>query len=180
MSTSYKGRTWGKIDLSETTLRLTTLDDPPKNIFGFEFDSINNATVNKSDIVIESGAQIEDNEDCLCEIRFHVDTPKEENDMEDESEEKSGAANDKDQEENEERKKENITFSQNLYKKIIEKAKIGAFAGESILTLNEVNLAVPRGKYTIDFYQKNLRFHGQTYNFTIDYKNIIKGFLLPM
>jgi structure-specific recognition protein 1 len=41
-------------------------------------------------------------------------------------------------------------------------------------------LVVPRGKYTIDFYQKNLRFHGQTYNFIIDYKNIMKGFLLPM
>ena len=41
-------------------------------------------------------------------------------------------------------------------------------------------MAVPRGKYTIDFYQKNFRFHGQTYNFVIDYKNITKGFLLPM
>lgn len=79
-----------------------------------------------------------------------------------------------------EERKEKSSYSQNLYKKIIEKAKIGSFAGESILTLNEVNLAVPRGKYTIDFYQKNLRFHGQTYNFTIDYKNIMKGFLLPM
>lgn len=73
-----------------------------------------------------------------------------------------------------------MSYTQTLYKKIIEKAKIGSFAGESILTLNDVNLAVPRGKYTIDFYPKNLRFHGQTYNFIFDYKNIMKGFLLPM
>lgn len=62
----------------------------------------------------------------------------------------------------------------------MEKAKIGEFAGESIATLLDVNLAVPRGKYTIDFYQKNLRFHGMTFNYNIDYKNIMKGFVLPM
>ena len=77
MSTSYKGHTWGKIDLSEKTLRLCTMDETPKIIFGFEFESINNAIINKSDIVIESGAQIQDDEDCLCEVRFHVDLPKE-------------------------------------------------------------------------------------------------------
>jgi structure-specific recognition protein 1 len=39
---------------------------------------------------------------------------------------------------------------------------------------------VPRGKYTIDFYQKNLRFHGPTFNYNIDYKNIQRGFILPL
>ena len=41
-------------------------------------------------------------------------------------------------------------------------------------------MAVPRGKYSVDFYQKNLRFHGITYNYNINYKNILKGFILPM
>jgi structure-specific recognition protein 1 len=39
---------------------------------------------------------------------------------------------------------------------------------------------VPRGKYTIDFYQKNLRFHGPTFNYNVDYKNIQRGFILPL
>jgi len=39
---------------------------------------------------------------------------------------------------------------------------------------------VPRGKYSVDFYQKNLRFHGITFSYNIDYKNISKGFILPM
>jgi hypothetical protein len=32
--------------------------------------------VNKNDIILETGAKIEDEEDCMCEIRFYVDIPK--------------------------------------------------------------------------------------------------------
>jgi structure-specific recognition protein 1 len=177
MSTSYRGTTWGKIEIEETALRLKTLDETPKSILGIEFQSINNATVNKNDIIIESGAEIENDEDCMCEIRFHVEVPKEENDMEDEVENSNAQ---KEDEEGDEDRKQKVSLAQNIYNTILERAKIGSFGGESLVTLNEVNLAVPRGKYTIDFYQKNLRFHGQTYNFLIEYKNIMKGFLLPM
>lgn len=52
MATSYKGHTWGKLDLTQTSLKLNTMDDHPKAIFGIEFESINNATVNKNDIII--------------------------------------------------------------------------------------------------------------------------------
>ena len=44
----------------------------------------------------------------------------------------------------------------------------------------DVNLSVPRGKYTVDFYQKSIRFHGMTFNYPIEYKNITRGFILPM
>lgn len=44
----------------------------------------------------------------------------------------------------------------------------------------DVNLAVPRGKYTIDFYKKNFRMHGASYSYNVDYKHINKGFILPM
>lgn len=67
-----------------------------------------------------------------------------------------------------------------MYKSITEKAKIGEFAGDSIATLIDVNLAVPRGKYTIDFYKKNFRLHGASYSYNVDYKHINKGFILPM
>ena len=39
---------------------------------------------------------------------------------------------------------------------------------------------MPRGKYTIDFYPKSLRFHGLTFNYIVEYKNIARGFILPM
>lgn len=78
----------------------------------------------------------------------------------------------------EEKEKENA--AQRIYKQIVERAKIGQFAGESLATLLDVNLAVPRGKYTVDFYQTSLRFHGMTFNYNIEYKNITRGFILPM
>jgi len=39
---------------------------------------------------------------------------------------------------------------------------------------------VPRGKYTIDLYKKFLRMHGMTFNHRIEYKNIVRAFLLPL
>ncbi len=81
-----------------------------------------------------------------------MEEPKEDNDMDIE----------KAEEEN-----EKVGVAEQIYQKIVEKAKIGEFAGESIATLLDVNLAVPRGKYTIDFYQKSLRFHGMTFNYNI-------------
>lgn len=47
-------------------------------------------------------------------------------------------------------------------------------------TLVDVNLAVPRGKYTIDFEPTILRFHGKTFNYKVKYTDIAKGFILPM
>jgi structure-specific recognition protein 1 len=82
--------------------------------------------------------------------------------------------------EGEEREKEQQGAAEAIYKQIVERAKIGEFAGESLATLLDVNLSVPRGKYTVDFYQKSIRFHGMTFNYTIEYKNITRGFILPM
>ena len=57
-SVSYKGTTWGKIDFTETSLKFNNMDENPKSIFGVEFQSINNAAINKNDIIIEAGAEI--------------------------------------------------------------------------------------------------------------------------
>ncbi len=56
--TSYRGQTWGKVDFSDTALKLCTIDDHPKAIFNVEFESINNATISKNDITLETGAKI--------------------------------------------------------------------------------------------------------------------------
>lgn len=52
MSTSYKGITWGQTNFTDTALKLETMGDNPKSIFGINFESINNATVNKNDVII--------------------------------------------------------------------------------------------------------------------------------
>jgi hypothetical protein len=58
MATSYKGHTWGKVDASGSALKMCTMDETPKSIFSVELESINNATINKNDIIIETGAKI--------------------------------------------------------------------------------------------------------------------------
>ena len=55
---SYRGTNWGKVDFSESAMKFTTADENPKPIFGIEYQSINNATINKNDIIIETGGEI--------------------------------------------------------------------------------------------------------------------------
>lgn len=59
------------------------------------------------------------------------------------------------------------------------RAKIGENAGDSIVTLLELPLIIPRGKYTCDMYKNSLKLHGATYNFIVQYKHINRAFLLP-
>jgi len=56
---------------------------------------------------------------------------------------------------------------------------IGEFAGEVIAQLSELNLLIPRGKYSLDLYTTFLKLHGRTHDYKIMYKDINKGFLLP-
>jgi len=37
-----------------------------------------------------------------------------------------------------------------------------------------------RGKYQLNLFKRSVRFHGSSFNFSIDYWNVIKGFLLPL
>jgi structure-specific recognition protein 1 len=69
--------------------------------------------------------------------------------------------------------------AQHLYRSIVKRANIGTFAGEAIVTLLELPMVTPRGKYSLDMYQTFLKFHGRTHNFKILYRNISKAFVLP-
>lgn len=160
---SYRGTNYGRFDKEQSSLTLVTMSGSP--ILSIDYETINNSTINKNDIIVETAVEEVGNDDCICEIRFHVEEPKEEKD------------DDKMEVEGEENKQ---STAESIYRNIVERAKIGEFAGESIATLLDVNLAVPRGKYTIDFYQRSLRFHGMTFNYNIEYRNITKGFVLPM
>ena len=158
---SYRGVNYGTMSKDEEGITLVSSQQRP--ILSLNYRDINNSTINKNDVIVEMANEV-GNEDCLCEIRFHVEEPKEE----------------REEEMEEEGQPEKESTAQTIYKHIVERAKISEFAGESLATLLDVNLAVPRGKYTIDFYPKNLRFHGLTFNYIVEYKNITRGFILPM
>jgi hypothetical protein len=56
-------------------------------IFGLSFDDMKNVSVNKNDIIIETGLDEVGNDDCMCEIRFYVDEQQEENEQQEEENE---------------------------------------------------------------------------------------------
>jgi len=107
--------------------------------------------------------------DVLCEIRFYV-PPKQVELMDEE-----GVEEQTEQEENQE---ESITSQ--IFQTITKKANIDKNLGAKIVSLEGLPLSVPRGKYTADLYTKEMRLHGSTFNYKVDYKNIKKAFLLPM
>jgi structure-specific recognition protein 1 len=66
-----------------------------------------------------------------------------------------------------------------LADKIIKKAGIGAFAGEIIAKLDDMQLLVPRGKYCFNMYNNYLKLHGKTHDYKILFRDINRAFLLP-
>lgn len=64
-----------------------------------------------------------------------------------------------------------------LTKEVSERSE---FVGlEALVTLYDLPMIVPRGKYSLDMFQTFMRLHGKTHNYKIMYKNVTKAFLLP-
>jgi hypothetical protein len=87
---SFKGVNYGRISKDTSTLALVSMAGEHP-ILAINYASINNSTINKQDIIVETASDEVGNDDCMCEIRFHVEEPKEEREdsqMEVEGEEK--------------------------------------------------------------------------------------------
>lgn len=76
---SFKGVNYGRISKDTSTLALVSMSGEHP-ILSINYSSINNSTINKQDIIVETASDEVGNEDCMCEIRFHVEEPKEEKD----------------------------------------------------------------------------------------------------
>lgn len=72
---SFKGLNYGKLSFSEES-PLMTLSHGHKPILNLNYERMNNSTINKNDIIIEHTAEDLGNEDIMCEIRLHVEEPK--------------------------------------------------------------------------------------------------------
>jgi len=72
---SYKGINYGMIDQESSSLSLISIAGGHP-ILSINFDKINNSTINKNDIIVETATEEVGNDDCMCEIRFHVEEPK--------------------------------------------------------------------------------------------------------
>ncbi|CAD8167448.1 unnamed protein product [Paramecium pentaurelia] len=167
-----KGINWGSASVDDKYL---TLKYNLINLIKLPLKKVVNSSTQKNDIVLQMTTDdCGEFDDMLCEVRFFI--PPQEQKI---KQEKKISNQDLDQEklDNEE---EEPTFQQKLQNEIVDKAKIGQSFADSILTIHDVPLIVPRGHYTMDFFKKDIRFHGNTYQFTTDYKGISRLFLLPM
>lgn len=74
---SFKGVNYGRISKDTSTLALVSMTGE-QPILSINYSTINNSTINKQDIIVETASDEVGNDDCMCEIRFHVEEPKEE------------------------------------------------------------------------------------------------------
>jgi len=132
----------------------------------------NTNLVGKNEVAVEfnTGDKKENRDergDELVEMRFYVPGLKEKDDdasdvepaTDEEPEDQSAAAD--------------------FYETLKDKASIGDISGESIVTFNSQLLTTPRGRYDVDMFATFLRLRGKTYDYKINYEQVVKLFLLP-
>ena len=125
---------------------------------------VNSSVINKNDINIELRVDNNNPEDQVSSLRLYV------------PEQKSQQMG---KEDSESAMEEEMAQAQKVNQMIIEKAELQNISGDSLVTILDVPLQVPRGKYTVDIYDTYIKFHGSTFNYKVESKNIDKAFLLP-
>lgn len=74
---SFRGINYGRIGDDNSNLSMVSMSGN-HHILTINYSAINNSTINKNDIIVETASDEVGNDDCMCEIRFHVEEPKEE------------------------------------------------------------------------------------------------------
>lgn len=70
--------------------------------------------------------------------------------------------------------------AERLVKDLSERAKLDTFSGKDITRVADIQMLIPRGHYTITFYEDFLRLHGSTHDTKTGYKYITRCFLLDL
>ena len=107
---TYRGLNYGKLEL-EGDAPLLTLTHQGRPLLSVPYQRINNSTVNKQDIIIETTVDDLGNDDIMCEIRLHVEEPREEKEVEGEA-----------MEVEEEASLPKVNVAEKIYKHIVERA----------------------------------------------------------
>jgi len=106
------------------------------------------------------------------ELEILEEEKKEESKKEEKKKAPKKGSDAEESEEEEEEEGEQMTAAKLLNEKIIKAAGIGEFAGEMITTIPEVNMLIPRGKYSFDLYSTFAKLHGRSNDYKIMYKDI--------
>jgi structure-specific recognition protein 1 len=139
------------------------------DIFSLPFNKINNTAIyNGNEIEIDIPfEEFNEQHDVFCGIRLFMPTKPDAAEAENEG------------------KEAEPTLAESVHDQIRKKSNIEQNVGDLLCTLSDLPLVVPRGKYTADLYRDNakskgeLKLHGSTFSYKINFKNIAKAFLLP-
>lgn len=73
----------------------------------------------------------------------------------------------------------NKSAAQIFHEKILSKADIVSTSGKGIVSLNNLPVLTPRGKYDIEMFSTFMKLHGKTYDYKILFSTITRLFQLP-
>ncbi|KAJ7600887.1 SSrecog-domain-containing protein [Mycena floridula] len=164
---TFKGWNWGVADFQGPDLAFVVSD---KTAFELPLASVANSNIaGKTEVSLELATASKTIGDELVEIRFHV--PGAFSKLKGSASGSQHSDDDNDEEE--------ISAAQVFHDTIKEKADIGQVAGDIILSLEDVPVLTPRGRYDMDLFPEFLRMRGKTYDYKILYSSISKLFLLP-
>eukprot|EP00939_MAST-03C_sp_MAST-3C-sp1_P004829 g4829.t1 len=168
---SSAGHNWGMVSLNNMDLSLTTVEQDDKEkrtVFEMPMSDITQCAVPVPDEVeIQfSEENASDKVETVVSMRFFIpDTAT------------LGGVEDDEEDDDDEEK----TAALALQKVIVDRCGLGANTGDTIVEFDEKvgNFLTPRGRYKIELYAKEMRLHGKTYDYTIQYKSISRLYLLP-
>ena len=168
-----KGLNWGNYEIKENKL---SFKGDSKNWFQIPMNSLINVQQgsNKNEITLEFDKDDENEDSAICEIRLLVPDDAEKNAQKKKDLEK----NSNEEEEEEEDEKNSKTRGEILKEEIMKIANIGSVSG-SLAHVPSVQMATPRGRFDLYFTKTALKIHGQSHNYQIQFKNIVKVFLVP-
>ena len=179
-----KGLNWGSYSFTENEMIFKSEN---KNWFQIPFNSLSNVGSNKTDITLEFNKDEDNLDGAICELRLFVpeqeEKQKDNKKLKDEKDLKENGENDnpdgqEDEEVEEEEEEKKKVRSELLKEEIIKLANIDSVS-DSIAHIPEIQATIPRGKSDIFFLKNSLKIHGQSHNYQIQNKNILKVFLVP-
>ena len=153
-SLSYKGWNWGAASVENNCVSFTV---EGKQTLEVPLQDIAQATAQKNEAVVE---MVDDDtalpeDELLVEVRFHIP---------------SGSA--------EEAAELDGTAAEAFVDRLKQSGDLEQ-AGTSLVTLDDMQVQVPRGRYDIEMADKFMKLHGKSNDYKVLYSNIASLYLLP-
>lgn len=202
---SLRGWNWGKVQMARNELIFNIANKPAYEIPYTEISNTNLSGRNEVSVemdLLHENDTVERTGDELVEIKFfipgNVEMKDEQMDIDDDEDDEKKKVNanendetkktdkDGDSEMNEDSEKKDDskqtktkTRAELFVEELKSKADITQVVGKVIVSFAEVLFLTPRGRYDIDMYENFLRLRGKTYDYKLQYTQILRIFSLP-